>query len=439
MGSITQPVWSHSRRHLPRVGVLALGLVVAGCAVRASGPIVPDPIGGTVSVLGTWSGAELDAFRRVVAPFEATTGIVVRYETTSDLAAEVDRRVAAGDPPDLAGLTGPDHLARLANAGVLRDLAASPDLDAYARDTAPAFVRLGMVDERLVGAFVKATLKGLVWHGPAAARLGEPAGWDDLVRTAARFSTDRTQPWCVGLDSPGAPGWPGTDWVESILLRQSGTRVWDAWVGGTLPWTAPEVRAAFATYLDIVAPGSVAGGPEGAVATDALTAADGLFDDPPRCLYSLGASFQPALFGARGRLPTTDYDFFPMPEFEGGHPGSAEVAGDLFGLFTDAPAASLLLAWLTGVDAQLAWAATGGALSANTRVTTYPDAISQREAAILTGASRVRFDASDQMPAPIEAAFRRAVLEVTSAPERLDEVLVGLEALSAPSGRGPRS
>ncbi|MEZ4598018.1 MAG: hypothetical protein R3C32_15120 [Chloroflexota bacterium] len=57
---------------------------------------MPDPIGGTVSVLGTWSGAELDAFRRVVALFEATTGIVVRYETTSDLAAEVDRRCRRG-------------------------------------------------------------------------------------------------------------------------------------------------------------------------------------------------------------------------------------------------------------------------------------------------------------------------------------------------------
>jgi alpha-glucoside transport system substrate-binding protein len=418
--------------------LLSLALVIAGCAVRAGETDITAPP-SAVSVLGTWTGAELDAFRSVVAPFEAATGITVDYTATSDLTAEIDRRVAAGDPPDLAGLTGPEHLARLARTGVLRDLGASSELAGYARETAPAFVRLGMVDERLVGAFLKATLKGLVWYGSGAAHLGEPDGWDDLVRTAARFSSDRTRPWCVGLDSAGAPGWPGTDWVENILLRRSGTRVWDAWVGGSLPWTAPEMRTAFATYLDVVTPDTVAGGSTGALTTDALAAGDGLFGDPPGCLYTQGASFQPALFDALGKSAGRDYDFFPMPEFEGGQPGSVEVAGDLFGLLTDRPEAARLLAWLTGVDAQQAWAATGGALSANTLMTSYPDTITQREAAVLTGASQVRFDASDQMSAPIEAAFRRAVLDVTAAPERLDEVLSNLETLSAPSGRGPRS
>jgi alpha-glucoside transport system substrate-binding protein len=424
------------------VVLLVLGAVVAGCAVRAgsandAGVATTEP--STVTVLGTWSGPELDAFRAVVAPFEAASGASVAYVTTNDLAGEIDRRVAAGDPPDLAGLTGPAHLARLARSGVLRDLGTSPALDDYVRDTAPAFVQLGMVDERLVGAFLKATLKGLVWHGAGAAHLGVPDDWDDLVRTAARFSTDQTRAWCVGLDSASAAGWPGTDWVENILLRQSGVRTWDAWVGGSLPWTSPEVRAAFATYLEVVAPDSVAGGPDRALGTDALAAGDGLFGDPPGCLYAQGASFQPALFGAQGKVAGTDFDFFPMPGFEGGHEGAVEVAGDLFGVLTDRPAAASLLAWLTGADAQRAWAATGGALSANTRVTVYPDVISQREAAVLTGASQARFDASDQMPADVEAAFRGAVLELTADPGRLDEVLARMEALSAPSGRGPRS
>ena len=418
--------------------LLSVALVIAGCAVRAGAPETPATP-GTVSVLATWTDTELAAFRSVVAPFESATGISVSYTATSDLAGEIDDRLAAGQPLDLVGLTGPEHLARLARAGVLRDLGESPELAGYVRETAPAFVRLGMVDERLVGAFLKATLKGLVWHGLGAAHLGEPDDWDDLIRTAARFSSDATRPWCVGLDSPGAPGWPGTDWIENILLRQSGTRTWDAWVGGSLPWTAPEIRTAFVTYLDVVSPGSVAGGTYGALTTDALAAGDGLFGDPPECLYAQGASFQPTMFDAQVRHAGTDYDFFPMPEFEGGEPGAVEVAGDLFGLLSDRPEAARLLAWLTGVDAQRAWAATGGALSANTLMTTYPDEVTRREAAVLTGATQVRFDASDQMPAPIEAAFRRAILDVTREPERLDEVLVDLEALSAPSGRGPRS
>ena len=62
---------------------------------------------------------------------------------------------------------------------------------ATAPQTAPAFVSLGMVDDRLVGVFLKATLKGLVWFDPRANDLGVPAGWDDLLRTARRFSSER--------------------------------------------------------------------------------------------------------------------------------------------------------------------------------------------------------------------------------------------------------
>jgi alpha-glucoside transport system substrate-binding protein len=127
-----------------------------------------------------------------------------------------------------------------------------------------------------------------------------------------------------------------------------------------------------------------------------------------------------------------------MPVFEEGHAGSVEVGGDLFGLLTDRPAAASLLAWLTSADAQRSWASVGGILSANTRVTGYPDRVTQREAAVLTGADQVRFDASDQMLPHVEAAFRRAILEVTAEPTDLDIVLERLETLSAPSGRGPR-
>jgi hypothetical protein len=87
-------------------------------------------------------------------------------------------------------------------------------------------------------------------------------------------------------------------------------------------------------------------------------------------------------------------------------------------------------------DAQALWVERGGALSANTRVTTYPDDVTRREAAVLTGASRVRFDASDQMPAEVNAAFWQAVLDYTRDQGRLDEILGGLEVLRT-SPRGP--
>src|SRR4029079_5816560 len=76
--------------------LLGLGLLTAGCAVRAGDGMELDKAPASVSVLGTWTGPELDAFRRVVAPFEADTGISVVYTRTTDLAGEIDRRIAIG-------------------------------------------------------------------------------------------------------------------------------------------------------------------------------------------------------------------------------------------------------------------------------------------------------------------------------------------------------
>jgi alpha-glucoside transport system substrate-binding protein len=62
-------------------------------------------------------------------------------------------------------------------------------------------------------------------------------------------------------------------------------------------------------------------------------------------------------------------------------------------------------------------------------VTAYPDTISRRAAALLSGAEVFRFDASDLMPADLNSAFWQAVLRYTADPASLDDVLAELEAV----------
>jgi alpha-glucoside transport system substrate-binding protein len=56
-------------------------------------------------------------------------------------------------------------------------------------------------------------------------------------------------------------------------------------------------------------------------------------------------------------------------------------------------------------------------------VTNYPDDISRRAAAILAGASRFRFDASDLMPEQINEAFLQGVIAYVRDPSQLDSIL----------------
>lgn len=403
--------------------------VILACALAAC---AAPPAGGgdTVRFLGAWEGTELDAFLAVLAPFEGETGIRVIYTATRDLAGTIDDALARGDPPDVAGLAGPAHIQELARAGALRDLSGVIDLQAYKQEVAPTFIELGTVDGRLVGAFGKATLKGLVWFNPAALQRGTPHSFDELQRMAQlALRAGETREWCVGLESRESSGWPGTDWIELFLAHQAGIETYDQWVAGELSWTSDPVRRAFESFGQIVADDAVFGGAEGALATNFADAGGPLFRDPPGCLLLLQGSFMPAFFEADGRRPGVDFDFFPFPDVDLASTGEVLGAGDLIGLFTDEPAAGQLARYLVSAEAQQLWVSSGGALSVNQEVTDYPNDLVSREAELLSGAAHFRFDGSDLMPTTMNEAFWQAVLDFTADQSRLPEILEHLDAV----------
>ena len=77
------------------------------------------------------------------------------------------------------------------------------------------------------------------------------------------------------------------------------------------------------------------------------------------------------------------------------------------------------------------WPGRGGALSGNSAVPldVYPDDTSKRLAEAMNNADTVRYDASDKMPAEMEAAFRTAILSYIQNPSDLDNSLNTLDRL----------
>lgn len=412
------------------IGLPALLLLAVACASPGGGGA------GTVRFLGAWEGSELDAFLEVLAPFEERTGIQVIYTATRDLSGTITDALERGVPPDVAGIAGPAHIEELAAAGALRDLAPVIDLQVYKQEVAPTFIELGTVDGRLVGAFGKSTLKGLVWFNPENLQRGVPHSFDELRRMAQPELAGPTREWCVGLESRESSGWPGTDWIELFLIHQAGLETYDRWVAGDLSWTSDPVRHAFESFGQIVAEDAVFGGVEGALTTNFADAGDPLFTVPPGCLLLLQGSFMPAFLEADGRQPGADFDFFPFPDIDPASTGEVIGAGDLIGLFTDDPSAGELVRYLVSAEAQQRWVSSGGALSVNQQVTQYPNELVAREAALLSGASHFRFDGSDLMPTAMNEAFWRTVLDFTADQRRLSELLSALDLVREASYGG---
>lgn len=439
--------WRLSKARWLAIAALAIVAIIgAYFLIRRPAARAPErgaPVAGAVSVLGVWGGNELESFLAMVKPLADQHGIRVDFEGTRDLNAVLTARVQGGNPPDLAILPGPGQMAEFARAGTLVPLDDILDLSAINEQYAESWIDLVTVDGKVYGVFVKAALKGLIWYNPKAFRSAGyevPKTWDDLLALTMRIAREGKSPWCIGLESGAASGWPATDWIEDILLRSAGPEVYDKWHRHEIGWTDSAVKNAWDLFGKIAAnPRHAYGGIQGVLATNFRESPFPLFTDPPGCYLHHQATFiqdfiqkqYPAL------KPIADFDFFAFPAIDPQLPPAVEVAGDLIGMFRDTPQARRAIAYLTTPEAQAIWVRRGGALSPNRRVSLadYPDQLGRRAAEILTSAKVARFDASDLMPESVNSAFWKGTLDYVQNPARLGEILQNLERIASESYR----
>jgi alpha-glucoside transport system substrate-binding protein len=149
-----------------------------------------------------------------------------------------------------------------------------------------------------------------------------PETWDDLVALSTQAVADGYTPWCMGFESGDATGWPGTDWIEDILVRQAGAEVYADWFNHEIPFNDPAVVAAFDTFGELFfGEGFVLGGAENAAATNFQDSPGPLFDDPqPGCLMLKQGSFISNFFEQAPNYEAgeeSEISVFPFPSIDG--------------------------------------------------------------------------------------------------------------------------
>ena len=117
-----------------------------------------------------------------------------------------------------------------------------------------------------------------------------PKTIDELLALTDQIKAAGKTPWCIGIESGAATGWPITDWIEDLVLRHAGPDNYDKWVNHELKFNSPEIKPAFDTSQKIAfTDGNVLGGPKSIVATNFRTGGNPLFDPPPGCyMYKQG-------------------------------------------------------------------------------------------------------------------------------------------------------
>ncbi|MEJ2043622.1 MAG: ABC transporter substrate-binding protein [Reinekea sp.] len=386
-----------------------------------------DFSGVTITVAGPWLAPENGYIRRALEPFEKATGATIKYSGSDSFEQQILIDAQAGTPPNLAIFPQPGLAADLASRGYLTP---APDkvrqgvLDNYAAgqswvDLATYADKSGK--EQFYGVFFRVDVKSLVWYSPD--NFDEygyevPETLEELMALSEQIVKDGNTPWCIGLGSGAATGWPATDWVEDLMLRTQPASVYDQWVSHDIRFNDSRVVKAIETFGEIAKNDDfVVGGAEAVGTTDFRDSPKDLFTVPPKCFMHRQASFIPAFFPEEV-VVGEDADFFYFPAYASKDLGKPVLgSGTVAAITKPTKATEALLEYLLTPLAHELWMEKGGFLTANKLVNTdlYKTDTERAMGDILLNATTFRFDGSDLMPGAIGAgAFWTGMVDYVS-------------------------
>ncbi|MDE2739793.1 MAG: ABC transporter substrate-binding protein [Paracoccaceae bacterium] len=404
-----------------------------------------DYSGEQITIFGPWLGPDQANVETMLAYFGAATGADVRYVGSDSFEQQILVDIEAGSAPNVAVFPQPGLAANMASRGFLSPLEEGTSewiLNNHA--AGQSWVDLGSFDDpdgnkQLYGFIFKTDVKSLVWYVPENfedAGYEVPSSMEELKALTDLIVADGETPWCIGLGSGGATGWPATDWVEDMMLRLFDVGVYDQWVTNEIPFDDPRVIAAieefgyFARNDDYVAGGSAT-----VAATDFRDSPKGLFSSPPQCYMHRQASFIPAFFPENVEVGL-DADFFYFPGFEAKDLGNPVLGGGtLWSITNDSNVTRGLMKYLQTPIANEVWMALGGFMTPHTGVNkaVFADSTVAKMNEILLGATTFRFDGSDLMPGGVGAGtFWTGMVDYSggkSAPDVASEIQSSWEAL----------
>lgn len=400
----------------------------------------PDLAGTTVTVFGPESSEnEAGAVQDMLAVFAEMNDMTITYTGARDFSEQIAAQVAGGNPPDIAVFPQPGRVQDFGDQGEL--VALPQDLvdrinAQWPEGTNEAYT----VDGTTFGLMNKTDLKSIIWFNTGVFEDGGyeiPDTLDGLWDLTEEMIADGQTPWCVGIESGPATGWPFTDWMEDILLRREPVDVYDGWITNDVAFTDDRVVAVAEEILDIwnmpgavfAAGGSIAGTPFG---DNGGPLADGT------CAMHRQASFYAAFMPEGTEIgPDGEVDVAYFPAAGDGRT-PVLTAGTAVTAFRDAPEVMAVIEWMASAEGvterQRAQAErTGGSsgyLASNLEqdLSVYND-LERSFVEILQTADPARFDASDMMPGAVGAGsfWTEMVNYIQRGGEDLDTALQNID------------
>ena len=422
-------------------GALGVALALAACGGSSSGT---DSAGASssgggnasaecadVAQYGTFKDAKVEIyssirdeeatrFEKSFELFQKCTGIDIQWNGTGEFETQLQVRVKGNNAPDLATIPQPGLLQTLVGLNAVKP-ASDKVKTASEANFSKDWLAYGTVNGTFYAPPLGANVKSFVWYSPSMFKdngWAVPQTWDELLKLSDTIAKSGKvdKPWCVGFESGDASGWPGTDWIEDIMLRTQGTDVYDQWYQHKIPFNDPKVQDAFDKAGAILKNPAFVNGGYGDVKSIATTA----FQDGGKpIIYGDCAMHRQASFYANqwpeGTKVAEDGDVFAfyLPPVDPAKGKPVLGGGEFLAAFNEKPETQAVQLYMqdgnwANAKAKLGdWIAPNKLLKKENVVSVTdgsPNPIQQLSLEILQDPNTVfRFDGSDLMPAAVGA------------------------------------
>jgi alpha-glucoside transport system substrate-binding protein len=397
-----------------------------------------DLTGKTVSVYTSIVAPESTSQKKSYELFTTCTGAKVKYEGSREFEAQLVVRVKSGNPPDIAYVPQPGLLATLVkDTGKVVEApkGTSSNVDEFWGED---WKKYGTVDGKFYAAPLGANVKSFVWYSPKTFEKNGwaiPKTWDEMTALSDKIAATGMKPWCFGIESGEATGWPLTDFLEDAVLRDAGADAYDEWVEHKTPFNDPKISESLDRVGGILKNDKYVNGGIGDVKSIATTPwTDGGFPIlKDKCAMMRQANFYAANWPKGTDVSETGDAFafyLPPTNEENGKPVLG--GGEFVTAFNDRPEVQAFQTYLssdTWANEKAKATPDGGWVSANKGLdlANIVSPIDKLSGEVFQDKEAVfRFDGSDQMPGAVGAGsfWKQMTAWITgqSTKETLDKI-----------------
>ncbi|MEJ6761022.1 MAG: extracellular solute-binding protein [Candidatus Planktophila sp.] len=392
--------------------VLAASMLTSTSATAAANC---DPFAGyksmkgkTVTIFTSILEPELTTLQSAWSDFTKCTGVNIKIEGSNQFEALLPVRVKGNNAPDLAFIPQPGLLAKLVETGKVKRApkAVVKNVDTY---WSPSWKAYGTVKGKFYAAPFGSNMKSFVWYSPKQFKENGytvPKTWDEMTALADKMAGNDQIAFCGGLGSGGATGWPGTDWVEQMVLREYGSKVYADWVSHKVKFSDPKIKAAMQKVADWMQNPKWVGDVKAIATTSFQDAGAGIPEG--KCMMLQQASFYGNILADNGATisPTGDAFAFYLPATNDNVTVPVVGGGEFTAAFSSRREVKAVQAYLASATFATSRVQLDNWLSANSGVplSAYKNPVDKLAATYLANPkSTFAFDASDLMPAAVGA------------------------------------